>query len=116
SPKEFSNHLLHALEHDPKPMTVAERQRLTWEDATERFLDAASLTDKDRPGALDDTLDRLAWFTHNTLTGVEPLRHIAGAGVHTRDNPISFEAYTPSDDDGCGLFDDRRRITVKPKK
>ena len=69
SPKEFSNHLLHALEHDPKPMTVAERQRLTWEDATERFLDAASLTDKDRPGALDDTLDRLAWFTHNTLTG-----------------------------------------------
>lgn len=73
SPKEFSNHLKHALGHDPKPMTPAERQRLTWEDATERFLDAAALTDKDQPGPLDDTLDRLAWFTHNTLTGAPQL-------------------------------------------
>lgn len=39
SPEEFSQHIEHALAHEPHPMTLEERRHLTWEAATERFLD-----------------------------------------------------------------------------
>lgn len=57
------------MERDPKPMTPELQRRLTWEDATERFLDVAELKASDRPGALETAVDKLAWVAHNTLTG-----------------------------------------------
>lgn len=50
-------------------MTPELQRRLTWEDATERFLDVAELKASDRPGALETAVDKLAWVAHNTLTG-----------------------------------------------
>ena len=68
-PEEFTLKLEHALSHDPQPMTPDQRKRLTWEDATERFLDIAELKADERPGVLEAAVDKLAWAAHNTLTG-----------------------------------------------
>ena len=68
--KEFSSKLEHALETEPKPMTPELQRRLTWEDATERFLDVAELKASERPGAFETAVDKLAWLAHNTLTGI----------------------------------------------
>ena len=43
TPQEFAEKLQYALSHDPEPLTEAELSRLSWEDATERFLDAAKV-------------------------------------------------------------------------
>lgn len=50
-------------------MTPDLQKRLTWEDATERFLDVAELKAAERPGVLETAVDKLAWAAHNTLTG-----------------------------------------------
>ncbi len=67
---EFSSKLEHALESEPVPMTPALQKRLTWEDATERFLDVAELKASERPGLIETAVDKLAWVAHNTLTGM----------------------------------------------
>lgn len=36
TPEEFSAHLLHAADNQPKPLTKDERYQLSWEAATER--------------------------------------------------------------------------------
>lgn len=70
TPQEFSRHLEYALANEPHPMSSDEVQRLTWDAATERFLDVAELKPKDlRPGPLASAMDGLLWATHNTLTG-----------------------------------------------
>jgi digalactosyldiacylglycerol synthase len=111
SPEEFESHLRHALSVDPEPITAEDKTRLTWEAATERFLDVAELTSRDLEitSGLAAAADGVAWLTHNTLCGVEPLRQVAGAGANTRDNPQSITDYQPSAADLGGLFDDRRR-------
>lgn len=68
-PKEFSTKLEHALQNEPVPMTPELQKRLTWEDATERFLDVAELKAAERPGVVETAVDKLAWAAHNTLTG-----------------------------------------------
>ncbi len=67
---EFSNKLEHALESEPVPMTADMQRRLTWEDATERFLDVAELKASERPGLIETAVDKMAWLAHNTLTGM----------------------------------------------
>ena len=48
-------------------------------------------------------------------TGVEQLRVAAGAGINTRDNPLSLENFEPSEDAG-GLLDRKtRRAAITSK-
>jgi hypothetical protein len=70
TPEEFSANLHHALNNDPNPMPPAERSALTWEAATERFLDVSELSERDlRPGPLTQAVDSLAYLTHHALCG-----------------------------------------------
>ena len=61
----------YALKHDPNPMRSEDRHRLTWEAATERFLDAAEITPEELPNPIERGLDRIAWGVHNTLSGAQ---------------------------------------------
>lgn len=102
---EFVEHMKFALSHEPAPMTAEDRNRLTWEAATERFLNVTELTEKDlTPDPVTATVDSAAWLTHNSLCGIETLRAAAGAGKNTRDNPENLAAYEPHESGG-GLFD-----------
>lgn len=110
TPEEFSEHMKHALAVEPAPMTEEDRERLTWEAATERFLDVTELAEKDlAPGPMAAAVDTAAWAAHNSLCGLEALRTAAGAGINTRDNPPSLVEYQPPANDRGGLFDDKRR-------
>ena len=117
TPEEFTQHVEHALRVDPFPMTEEERRRLTWDAATERFLDVTELSQRDlEPGALTKIGDTIAWSAHNTLCGVEPLRVAAGAGSKTRDTPLNLLEYEPNAEDYGGFFDDRKRLMTAYKK
>ncbi|KFM26760.1 Digalactosyldiacylglycerol synthase 1, chloroplastic [Auxenochlorella protothecoides] len=70
TPDEFARHVRHAMTQDPAPLPEEDARRLSWEAATERFLDVSELREEDlarRP--LDSALDRLAYAAHNSLTG-----------------------------------------------
>jgi digalactosyldiacylglycerol synthase len=69
TPEEFSQKLKLALENEPHPMKLEERRRLTWEDATERFLDVAELRAGERPKGLEEACDQLAWKAFNAISG-----------------------------------------------
>ena len=69
TPEEFGAQLRHALAAEPAPMAPEERQRLTWEAATERFLDVAELTERERPRGLPATLEAATYAAINTLSG-----------------------------------------------
>ena len=110
SPEEFVSHVRHALATEPAPITGEDRTRLTWEAATERFLDVAELTERDlMPGPFATALDSAVSSAHNTLNGMESVRQAVGAGVNTKDNPVTIIEYEPSLDDVGGLFDDKKR-------
>ena len=97
----------HALESDPQPLNQQQLGALTWEAATERFLDVAELKQPVAPH--ERALDTFLAGLHNSLTGVEQLRVAAGAGVGTRDNPLRVTDYVPCEEDVGGLFDDAKR-------
>ena len=104
---EFVQHMKHALTHEPRPMSQEDRDRLTWESATERFLNVTELTERDlMPHPVTSTVDSVAYMTHNSLCGVETLRAAAGAGKNTRDNPECLKSFEP-DASGGGMFDRR---------
>ena len=69
TPEEFSARLRAALAAEPAPMSAEERRRLTWEAATERFLDVAEITGAERPTGLEEAVDRIAWNAFNAMSG-----------------------------------------------
>ena len=110
TPEEFSQHVRHALAHEPHPMRAEDRERLTWEAATERFLDVSELSPRDlHPSRMAAAVDNLAWVAHNTLVGMEGVRAVTGAGAHTRDNLQRVTDYQPREADVGGLFDNKSR-------
>lgn len=96
-------------------MQPEEKHRLTWEDATERFLDAAELTKADRPGPVQSAMDNIFWVAHHALSGMEPVRAVSGAGVNTRDNPQRVVDYQPAAHVG-GFFDRPRTQLVATQR
>jgi hypothetical protein len=83
---EFVANLRWALTHDPEPLSPALAREFTWEAATERFLQASSITYEEAARreklGLTKLDERIAWF-HNEIgkgaTG-DMLRKIFGAG------------------------------------
>ncbi len=53
-------------------MAEEERTRLTWEDATQRFLDVAELGPGDMTSPVERGFDKAAWMLHNSLCGARP--------------------------------------------
>ena len=104
---EFSKALRHALAHDPHPVSSDEAAALSWEAATQRFLDAAELAPGERPTGPAAAADRAIYAAHNALTSVETLRAAVGAGTGTRDAPPCLEVWTPPPVGEGGLFDRR---------
>ena len=94
---EFSSHLARALNSDPAPLNDDERAALSWEAATDRFMDVAEAEPRSmRPSAMvGGVADWAAAQVHQTLTGVEPLRGLAGAGPNTKHAPDNLEEWRP---------------------
>jgi digalactosyldiacylglycerol synthase len=128
TPEEFSAHLEHALSHPPAALSPQEREALTWEAATDRFMDAAEPDDlaqhqqppspsgrsrrrRKQPGAalLEGVADWAAAQLHQTLTGMEPLRGLAGAGPNTMRAPDNLDTWRPCRWSG-GLVDRKDRV------
>ena len=91
SPEEFSRCVKRALSSDPAPLSVRDRYRLSWEAATDRFLDAAELgAEQERgpgSGRADKIAEAAAHALHSSAARVEPLRRAAGAGAATLRGP-----------------------------
>jgi digalactosyldiacylglycerol synthase len=69
TPEEFSEKLQVALASEPEPLSQDDRRRLTWEAATERFLDVAELRLEERPGPVDAAVDAVAFSVLNAVNG-----------------------------------------------
>ena len=91
SPAQFTECVKKALTSDPTPLTARDSYRLSWEAATDRFLDAASLgaeqTSGPGSGFGDRMAEGLAHAVHSAAAKQEPLRRAAGAGVGTLEGP-----------------------------
>ena len=64
-------------------MRAEERRKLTWEDATERFLDVAELKPGERPKGWEEACDKLTWNAFNSISGAQvPLASDPTAEAH----------------------------------
>jgi digalactosyldiacylglycerol synthase len=61
------------------------------------------------PPLHEQLLDGFLAGLHQTMTAVEPLRVMAGAGANTRDSPACVTDYQPTEADVGGWFDDSSR-------
>ena len=68
--------VLSAQSTDPGPLSAEDRRRLTWEDATERLLDAAAIGAGEWPHPLARLKDSLTWPLINVAVGA-PARCMA---------------------------------------
>lgn len=64
------------MTHEPQPLSQEQLGKLTWEDATERFLQVAEL--KQTVPLHEQLLDSFLAAAHHKLTALEALRVLAG--------------------------------------
>lgn len=100
--EDFVSKVKQALEKDPSPLTPAQTYQLSWEAATQRFIQSSDLEDvlnsekypKSRGKTvrksismpnLDELVDGGLAFAHYTLTGNELLRLCTGGMPGTKD-------------------------------
>lgn len=83
---EFVANLRWALTHEPEPLTEELIRQFTWEAATDRFIEASSITvrealERERRG-MSKLDERIAWFHNEIGKGItgDMLRKIFGAG------------------------------------
>lgn len=107
---EFSRCLHRALVEEPKPLSPNELHALTWEAATDRFLDVADMGPGHWVQPLETAVDKFLHSVYNGLTGMEFLRVACGAGTRTRDMPARITDYVPCEDDVGGFFDNSARV------
>ena len=95
SPEQFSECVKRALSTDPAPLTSRDRYRLSWEAATDRFLDAAELGAEQVTGpgtGLGDKMaEGLVHALHSGAAKRETLRRAAGAGENTGKGPAKVD-------------------------
>lgn len=67
TPEEFSQCLHTAMASEPTPLTQQELQKLTWDAATDRFLNVAEVSKA--PEMVESVVDNVLHAAHNVLTG-----------------------------------------------
>ena len=93
SPQEFTKCVKQALTSDPAPLSAQDSYRLSWEAATDRFLDAAELSPRDvNPSLGDKAKETFAHAMHTTMNKIEPIRRATGAGTNTLKAPEKLDA------------------------
>jgi len=93
NPEEFSMCVKKALTTEPTPLSTSDSYRLSWEAATDRFLDAAELGPEHANLSLrEKASEQLAYALHKTATKFEPARRASGAGINTLKAPEKLDA------------------------
>ncbi|CAN1306592.1 Digalactosyldiacylglycerol synthase 1, chloroplastic [Linum perenne] len=92
SSEDFVTKVKEAMEKEPQPLTPEQRYHLSWEAATQRFMQCSDLdkllTDEETTipvRKISEVLDGGLAFAHYCLTGSELLRLCTGATPGTRD-------------------------------
>jgi digalactosyldiacylglycerol synthase len=94
TPEEFVDRVNYAMSATPQPLTPEQRHVLSWEAATERFIDAAEPVYPDKQGS-EAATDRILSFAHWFLNGNELARMAAGALPGTMRMPSSLPTAAP---------------------
>mgnify|MGYP001197387542 CR=1 FL=1 len=106
--EEFAECVREVLNTEPKPMPAEDLRRLTWQDATERFLDAAepdAPPSKLRHRVGEKIYDWFAAACHNQLTASEAVRCLVGGGAGTLLSPSGDLAEWRPDEWSGGVMD-----------
>lgn len=105
TPEEFADCIREVLHSEPVPIPPEESRRLTWHDATERFLDAAEpVPTPFRRRFAEAISDGFVAGMHNMLTASEAMRCLVGGGAGTLLNPDGLAEWRPDEWSG-GVMD-----------
>ena len=105
TPEEFADCIREVLHSEPVPIPPEESRRLTWHDATERFLDAAEpVPTPFRRRFAEAISDGFLAGMHNMLTASEAMRCLVGGGAGTLLNPDGLAEWRPDEWSG-GVMD-----------
>ena len=117
TPEQFSQCVKKALSTDPAPLSAKDRYRLSWEAATDRFLDAADIKEEQMRGpgtGLGDKLGETFFAAvHGAAAKHEKMRGVLGAGRGTGRGPKAGELGTwggvPPQSDQPGFTSTRKK-------
>lgn len=118
TPEQFLQALEYALASTPAPLSAAEQRRLSWEGATERFVD--TLANCTAAAPMPNLLDRVAWWAHACLScapGVlgDVMRAVSGGGPVSRQSWTCTERYRDARSTTQGVTElVERSVAVSP--
>lgn len=75
----------HAIENDPPPLTQEDYDRLTWEAATQRLLQAAAIRAEEWPSTTERVADLAIWNFYRPFSWIEVLSRALGKHGGGRD-------------------------------